>query len=174
MKLSNELIITCLFFLFTLPQVYNSCKTTTPPTPDNCRDLDTPEYFCCYVELESNGAKFPQCVEVEHDYRFALDFMKRITYKEFTNATAKFQCEQTKHNCGANEPKELFQCRKHSSTSKTCCKLTYQEGHSECVLATYKFLNYTTTELFDKTIECGSPIITISLSLFSIGLLALI
>lgn len=150
-----------LIFLIPITQS-QSCTSVTPTKPQDCKEKTNPnssDPICCYVLI---GSLTPECVEVKRDYHFALGFINRITYKTYINETAEFDCDQTKHTCGISDPKELYQCRKHSSTSQTCCKLNYAGGNTDCILANYKFDNQTHNEtLFGNIVECESSIIAI-------------
>ena len=124
-------IIKFLFLTSLIENIKSSCPTTIAPTESSeCTEYNTDDIACCFVEYTS----FNKCetISISKKYRFTLGF---LTIFDDSNS---FSCGVDPKTCGTNHPKELFQCREHSSISESCCMFDI-DGETNCILADSKF-----------------------------------
>ena len=124
-------ILKFLFITILISKIQSSCPTTiTPIESEECTEYSTDDIACCYVEYSSTT----KCEEISisKQYRFTLGFLTVF------DEASSFSCGVEPKTCGTNHPKELFQCREHSSTSESCCMFDL-DGETNCILADTKF-----------------------------------
>ena len=140
-----------LIFLFLLPKYNNQCPTSsTPSSSEECTEQSTDDTACCYVEYSSGT--ICEELEITKSYRFILGFLSPSPFDSKENGVS-FSCGVEPKTCGTDNPKELFQCREHSSTSESCCKININ-GDTNCILADTKFETETTNTILGAEIVC--------------------
>ena len=101
---------------------------------------------------------------------YFLNYIKNFNYNG-TSISAEFSCGQEDKTCGVDNPKELYECREHSTKTASCCKLK-GPGVSNCILSGKKYEKYTNFTLFDEYfIECNETILLINYFLLVIIML---
>ena len=149
MKLSYQTLqnlFQLLILVYLFPKNKLECPTSsTPSSSEECTEYNTDDTTCCYVEYSSET----KCEELEVpvSYRFIIGFLSPF------DSAVSFSCGVDPKTCGTDNPKELFQCREHSSTSESCCKINI-DGDTNCILADTKFETETTSTYLDAEIVC--------------------
>ena len=124
-------ILKLIFLTSLISSIKTACPTTITPTESTeCTEFSTDDIACCFVEYSST--KKCEEISISKKYRFTLGFLTL-----FDDSTS-FSCGVDAKTCGTNHPKELFQCREHSSTSESCCMFDI-DGETNCILADTKF-----------------------------------
>ena len=129
-----------------------SCEDSSlsPNEESDCTNLNSDKTTCCFAELTySNGTTKNKCMEINDKYRFALGFLTSINY-ENEDVNINFSCGINFQTCGTDNPKKLFQCREHTSLSKSCCMIKFDNDDTDCILADYKVTNPINFKLFEK------------------------
>ena len=170
-----HIIISIFIFIWNFPFADNNeleeiidCSSIQNPTnTENCTDNSNDTISCCFANL-TNGTTY--CMGINPNKTYFLNYIDKFNYKN-EDISAQFDCSQTFKTCGVDNPKELYECREHSTKDKSCCKLS-GPGVSNCILSDTKYEEYTNFTLFNNySIECFEPILVINYFLFVIVLI---
>ena len=105
--------------IFSNIKIINLSCINSPLNPSkeiDCTNYNTDLKTCCFAQLKySNNTIENKCIEIEKNHSFALGFLDHITYENENNVQVSFSCDLTYTTCGTDNPKQLFQCREHSS-----------------------------------------------------------
>ena len=158
-------IFTFMFNFALTDNDYKSCENNT--NYESCVNINDTNMDICNVTL-SDGTEIYMGINKTKVY--FLNYIKNFNYSgEYISA--EFSCSQEDKTCGVDNPKELYECREHSTKTASCCKLK-GPGVSNCILSGKKYEKYTNFTLFDEYfIECNETILLINYFLLAIIML---